>query len=491
MNDHAAQPDAALADVGLIGLAVMGQNLVLNMAENGHSVKVYNRTIATAEQFVAEAPDNFDITMGASLREFVVGIRRPRRVLLLVRAGAAVDSLIESLGELLEPGDLVVDTGNSDYRDYGRRAGNLEAHGVRYVGAGVSGGEEGARFGPAIMPGGASDAWPMIEPLFSSIAATAPDGAPCTAWMGPGGSGHFVKMVHNGIEYGDMQVLAEVVALLGAMGVDAEASSKVLQRWNQGRLASFLVEITSKILTHRNDSGERVLPLILDTAGQKGTGRWTAMDALDRGVPLTLISEAVAARSLSADRDLRLRASLRLAGPGPEPSPRPERTEIDHLEAAAWTAKLVSYAQGFEHLRTASMQHDWSLDLGSIARIWRAGCIIRADALDEFATCFEVDPDEHLLLMPSIAESVSKSQASLRRAVVYAARHGLATPALSAALAYYDGLRQSRGTAALIQAQRDWFGAHTYERVDRPRGEFFHTDWVGSGAAAISGSYSA
>jgi len=490
MNDHAAQPDAALADVGLIGLAVMGQNLVLNMAENGHSVKVYNRTLATAEQFVAEAPDNFDITMGASLREFVAGIRRPRRILLLVRAGAAVDSLIDSLGELLEPGDLVVDTGNSDYRDYGRRAGNLEAHGVHYVGAGVSGGEEGARFGPSIMPGGASEAWSMIEPLFASIAAKAPDGAPCTAWMGPGGSGHYVKMVHNGIEYGDMQLIAESYDFMGQLlGMDNAAMAETFREWDQGELDSYLIEITAEILAFEDEDGA-VIDRILDKAGQKGTGKWTGINALQLGVPLTLIGEAVFARALSAMKDERVRAEGVLHGPTTSPL-EAGGTWIEALGEALFAAKIVSYAQGYMLMREAAAEYDWSLNYGGIAQMWRGGCIIRSAFLDRIKAAFDKDPElPNLLLDDWFAQRVQAAQDGWRRTLAAGLTHGLPMPATSAALAFYDGYRRARLPANMIQAQRDYFGAHTWQHIDGSP-EHHHTDWIGSGGKVSSTAYDA
>jgi 6-phosphogluconate dehydrogenase len=472
----------------------MGQNLVLNLAENGYPVAVFNRTTETAVRFAETSPDWADIRAAETLADLVAGLERPRKIILLLRAGAPVDATLESLLPLLEVDDIVVDAGNSDYRDHQHRREPLEAKGIHYVGAGVSGGEEGARYGPSIMPGGAEAAWAELEPVLTAIAATAEDGTPCTTWIGPGGSGHYVKMVHNGIEYGDMQVLAEAVFLLEQIGLDQQRASDVLARWNSGRLKSFLVEITASILERNDEDGQPLLPRILDVAGQKGTGRWTAIDAFNRGIPLSIIVQAVEARSLSANKDLRVEASAVLDGPSAtdlDPSLL-GTVAVDNLEAAVWASKVVSYAQGFELLAEASRDHEWNLDLAAVARIWRAGCIIRADLLDEIASVFDgPDAPPNLLLADRFAAEISAAQNGLRATIALAAACGVATPAMSSALAYYDGLRTASGSARLIQAQRDWFGAHTYERVDKPRGEFFHTDWVGSGAAAVSGSYGA
>jgi 6-phosphogluconate dehydrogenase len=487
--DEPERPE--LAAVAVVGMAVMGQNLALNLAEHGYAVAVFNRTTATATKFESDSPDWADIRAASTMADLVASLERPRRIILLLRAGAPVDEALATLGPLLDADDIVIDAGNSDYTDHERRHEAMAAHGVRYVGAGVSGGEEGARYGPSIMPGGDATAWPILEPMLTAIAAKAEDGSPCTTWIGPGGSGHYVKMVHNGIEYGDMQVLAEAVTLLRAFGLDQPTSAEVLDRWNNGRLRSFLVEITASILTRLDEDGAPLLPRILDVAGQKGTGRWTAINAYDRGVPLSVIAHSVEARSLSARLDLRQEAAPVLAGPEQSPVSDAE-SAIEALEAAVWAAKVISYAQGFDLLTTASAEHDWKLDLAGVARIWRAGCIIRATLLDEISAVYDGDsPPAHLLLAPAFANPMADAQAGLRATVAAAATLGLPVPALSSALAYYDGLRTASGSANLIQAQRDWFGAHTYERTDRPRGEYFHTDWVESGAAAVSGSYRA
>ncbi len=482
--------DDDLADVGLVGLAVMGQNLALNIADSGYSIAVHNRTAATAAEFAAGAEPGQDIRASTGVEDFVAGLARPRKILLLVKAGEPVDAVIGQLLPHLASGDIIVDCGNSLFTDSERRTADLQAHGVRFVGAGVSGGEEGARHGPSIMPGGDVTAWPEIEPILEAVAATAGpnDDEPCCAWLGGGGAGHYVKMVHNGIEYGDMQVLAEALMVLRATGLKPDEVAAVFKKWNQGRLQSYLVEITAEILAATDDDGTPMVDVILDAAGQKGTGKWTVISAMELGQPVMLVGEAVGARMVSSLVETRATASDLLGGPG---TIFPSGATEAQVEAAVYGAKLISYAQGFMLLAEASRTYRWSLDLATVARLWRGGCIIRASFLDDIAAAYSSDGDlENLLFDPVFADRITEAQAGLRQTVVAAATAGVATPALSSALAFYDGFRTARGSAALIQAQRDYFGAHTFERVDEPRGQWFHRDWAATGARAVSGSYS-
>lgn len=482
------------ADIGLIGLAVMGQNLALNMADHDLRVAVHNRTWEVTESFMegaaAEQAAAGRMIAAQTPEELVGSLERPRRIMLMVKAGEVVDAVIDQLRPLLEPGDLVVDGGNSLYTDTARRERALAEAGILYVGAGVSGGEVGARTGPSIMPGGSPEAAPLIQPVFEAIAARADDGAPCTTWLGPGGSGHFVKMVHNGIEYGDMQVLAEAYALLGAMGMDNAEMAGVFEGWRAGPLSSYLVDITADILATTDDDGVHVIDQILDAAGQKGTGRWTVVASLELGQPLTLIAEAVMARQVSAAVERRQLLASMLGGPDRRLAP--DALTVADIEAAVYGAKIVSYAQGFMLLAHASDEFDWGLQLGDVAAIWRAGCIIRAGFLDEVTAAYGDDPDlDHLLVAPYFARAIDESQPAMRRVVSAAVGAGVPVPAMASALTYLDGIRSRRLPANLIQAQRDYFGAHTYERVDRPRGEHFHTDWTASGGSTTSNSYDA
>ncbi len=483
------------ADIGLVGLAVMGQNLVLNMADHDLRVAVYNRTTDTTREFLsgvgAEHAEAGRLVGADTLEELVAALERPRRVMLMVRAGSVVDTVIGQLAPLLEPGDVIIDGGNSFYPDTARRQAELEAQGLLYVGSGVSGGEEGARNGPSIMPGGSPEARTLVEPVFEAIAARADDGQPCTAWLGPGGSGHFVKMVHNGIEYGDMQVLAEAYWLLKAMGLDNAAMAEVFGRWRTGVLDSYLVDITADILGTTDAEGNDVIDLILDAAGQKGSGRWTVTTALELGQPLTLIGEAVMARMLSSDVDIRARASVVLTGPDTDVID-PDTVSVDDIELAVYGSKIISYAQGLMLAAEASREYEWDLDLGTIASIWRAGCIIRARFLGDITDAYRRTPDlANLLLDDFFTDAMGRAHPALRRVVAAAVMAGVPVPAYSSALAFYDGFRSERLPANLVQAQRDYFGAHTYERVDRPRGEFFHTDWTGTGGPTTSTSYDA
>ncbi len=479
------------ADVGLIGLAVMGQNLVLNLADHGYSVAVYNRTTSTTEEFLERTSTDQDVRGTETLDELVGALERPRKIILLVKAGPVVDAVIDDLVPLLDEGDILIDGGNSLHTDTARRLEKLEGHGIRYVGSGVSGGEEGARHGPSIMPGGSTDTWPHIQEMLQAIAAKAGPGddEPCCDWIGPGGSGHYVKMIHNGIEYGDMQVLAEAYLTMRAMGMAPAEMADVFAGWNRGRLQSYLVEITAEILAATDDDGTPMIDVILDAAGQKGTGKWTVISAMELGQPMMLVAEAVGARMVSSFVDTRARADDILSGPTAELDPD---LTADDIADALYAAKLISYAQGFMVLADASTTHEWGLDLASIARMWRAGCIIRAAFLDDIAQAYSRDEDlENLLFDGFFAEAINEAIGGLRKTVVATAAAGVPIPACASALTFYDGFRTKRGSASLIQAQRDYFGAHTYERVDEPRGEWFHTDWAGTGGAATSGSYSA
>ncbi len=479
------------ADVGLIGLAVMGQNLALNIADNGYSIAVYNRTTDTTTEFAERATPEQDVRPTTSVVEFVSALSRPRKVILLVKAGEVVDAVLSDLLPHLDADDIIIDCGNSLYTDSERRTAELAVHGIRFVGCGVSGGEEGARHGPSIMPGGDASTWEQIGPVLQAISAKAGpnNDEPCCSWLGNGGSGHYVKMVHNGIEYGDMQVLAEAQLMLRALGQTPADMARTFHDWNSGRLRSYLVEISAEIFEAVDDDGTPMIDVILDAAGQKGTGKWTVISAMELGQPVMLVSEAVGARMVSSFVDARAHAAKLLSGPTGVGF---DGVDVDTIADAVYAAKLISYAQGFMLLRAASDENGWSLDLGAIARLWRGGCIIRAAFLDDVARAYANDPElENLLFDHRFAEWIASAQAGLRAAVVLAASTGTPAPALSSALAFYDGFRLERGSANLIQAQRDYFGAHTFERVDRPRGEWFHRDWAATGGTATSGSYSA
>lgn len=467
----------AQAAVGLIGLAVMGRNLALNIQQHGFPVAVYNRTAAKTEAFLQGPAAGTGIIACHSPEALVAALRPPRIILLMVRAGPAVDQTLAQLMPLLEPGDMLIDGGNSRYTDTERRAAVLARRGLQYVGCGISGGEEGARHGASLMPGGDKAAWPLIRPILEAVAARA-DGEPCCRWIGPGGSGHFVKMVHNGIEYGDMQLIGEAYHLLHSLaGLDAEELAEVFARWNEGPLNSYLIEITRDIFRVPDKDGQPLVDRILDVAGQKGTGLWTGINALELGVPLSTIAEAVFARALSVRRDERLQAAATL-GPAPAPDGENKEAIIAAVHDALYAAKIVSYAQGFMLLQEAARAYDWSLDLRDIALIWRGGCIIRSVFLNDIAAAYQSGPSlASLLLTPFFAEQLRRAEPGWRKAVTLGLGRGVPLPAMAAALTFFDGYRCARLPANLLQAQRDFFGAHTYERTDRPRGEFFHTDW--------------
>jgi len=484
------KPDMQQANIGLIGLAVMGENLVLNMESHGFTVAVYNRTTSRVDDFVTGRGAGKNIVGTHSVEQLCVALERPRRVMIMVKAGKPVDHVIESLLPHLEPGDIVIDGGNSQYQDSERRTAELADKGILFIGTGVSGGEEGALLGPSIMPGGNPEAWPHVRPIFQAIAAKTDEGEPCCDWVGRGGAGHFVKMVHNGIEYGDMQMICEVYDMMKVgLEMSNEAMHEVFARWNEGVLDSYLVEITRDILGYRDENGDATLDFILDTAGQKGTGKWTVIAALDLGQPLTAIAEAVFARCVSALKDERVAASQVLEGPDATFDGDRARL-VDDLEQALYASKIVSYAQGYQLMRAMSEEQDWGLDYGAVALMWRGGCIIRSRFLGNIREAFEKDPTlPNLLLDEFFLAAIDRAQAAWRRVVSTAVKLGIPMPAIGAALAYYDGYRSERLPANLLQAQRDYFGAHTYERVDHPRGEFFHTNWTGRGGDTASTTY--
>lgn len=480
-----------LADIGLIGLAVMGENLVLNMESKGYTVAVYNRTTEKVDHFVNGRGRGKKFIATHTIAEFCRAIRRPRKVMMLVKAGPAVDDLIEQLLPHLESGDVIIDGGNTHFPDTIRRTKYVESKGLFYIGTGVSGGEEGALNGPSMMPGGSTAAWPLVKPIFQSICAKA-DGMPCCDWVGEDGAGHFVKMVHNGIEYGDMQLICETYQIMkDLLGMSNAEMHDVFAKWNEGDLDSYLIEITRDILAYRDDTGAYTLDYILDAAGQKGTGKWTAIAALDEGVPLTLITEAVFARSLSAMKEERVAASAELSGPK-KTFAGDRAAFLSDLHDALYAAKIVSYAQGYALMRQAAHTYGWNLNNGGIALMWRGGCIIRSVFLGKIKEAFDRMPNlTNLLLDPFFKEKVLTAQSGWRSVVASAATNGIPVPSMSAALSYFDGYRTERLPANLLQAQRDFFGAHTYERVDRERGTFFHTNWTGKGGDTSASTYTA
>jgi 6-phosphogluconate dehydrogenase len=467
------------ADIGLIGLGVMGTNLVLNMDDHGYRVAVYNRTQERTEDFLAGPAADTKVTGTDSLEELVASLDRPRKVMLMIPAGKPVDQQIDALFPLLDRGDIIIDGGNSLYSDTERRVAELAEHGIHYVGMGVSGGEEGARHGPSIMPGGSEEAWPLIKELVQDIAADA-EGEACGDWVGSGGAGHFVKMIHNGIEYGDMQVIAEAYDVMKrGLGMSASQMQPIFAKWNEGRLDSYLIEITAQVLDVEDEDEVPLVDRVLDAAAQKGSGKWTVIASMDQSIPTTLVSEAVYARFLSAMVEERAAAAEVLTGP-PGAITDDAADVVDDLEDAVYASKIVSYAQGFMLFRAAKEELGWELDPGTIAGLWRAGCIIRSRFLSEITTAYRIRPDvPNLLLDPFFSEAITTAEPGWRRAVSCAQAAGIPVPAYASALAFYDGYRSKRLPANLIQAQRDAFGAHTYERIDRPRDEFFHSDWSG------------
>lgn len=478
------------SDIGLIGLAVMGENLVLNMESKGFQVTVYNRTLQRVDDFLSGRAKGLKIVGAHSIEELVKSLKRPRKIMIMVKAGGAVDDMINTLIPHLEIGDIIIDGGNTHFPDTNRRTALVESKGLLYIGTGVSGGEEGALLGPSIMPGGSPAAWPEVRPVFQAIAAKVDDGTPCCDWVGENGAGHFVKMVHNGIEYGDMQLICEAYQIMrDLLHMSADEMHLVFRDWNEGELDSYLIEITRDILAFKDEDGKPLVDKILDTAGQKGTGKWTAVTALDVGIPLTLIGEAVFSRCLSAIKDERVAASKILSGPGKSLSVD-RKAFVNDLREAVYASKIVSYAQGYQLMRAAAGEYGWKLNYGGIALMWRGGCIIRSAFLGKIKEAFDNNPDiPNLLLDPFFRTKVEKAQAGWRNVISAALVSGIPVPAMSSALCYFDGYRCEKLPANLLQAQRDYFGAHTYERIDRPRGEFFHTNWTGRGGTTASTTY--
>jgi 6-phosphogluconate dehydrogenase len=478
------------ADVALIGLAVMGRNLILNMNDHGFTVVAYNRTVSKVDDFLNHEAKGTKIIGAHSLQEMAALLKRPRRVMLMVKAGAAVDEFIEHLLPVLEPGDIIIDGGNSLFEDTIRRAKYVESKGLLYIGTGVSGGEEGARNGPSIMPGGSPAAWPHVKPIFQGISAKVEDGTPCCDWVGEGGAGHYVKMTHNGIEYGDMQLICEAYNLMKTgLGMTPDQMHEVFVEWNKGELNSYLIEISRDILAFKDADGSALVDKILDTAGQKGTGKWTVISSQDLGIPITLIAEAVYARCVSAMKEERVAAAKKLKGPKPTIK-GDQKKFIEAIRQALYASKIVSYAQGYMLMRAAAAENKWNLNYGGIALMWRGGCIIRSAFLGKIKEAFDKNATlSNLMLDPFFKKAIKDCQRSWRNVVAMAAKKGIPVPAFSTALAFYDAYRSERLPANLLQAQRDYFGAHTYERVDKPRGEFFHTNWTGHGGTTASTTY--
>ncbi len=479
-----------LSDIGLIGLAVMGENLVLNMESRGFRVTVYNRTIQKVDNFIAGRAKGKNIAGAHTIEELVNSLARPRKVMIMVKAGSAVDDMINTLIPYLEKGDIIIDGGNTHFPDTNRRTALVESKGLLYIGTGVSGGEEGALLGPSIMPGGSKAAWPFVKPIFQAISAKVEDGSPCCDWVGENGAGHFVKMVHNGIEYGDMQLICEAYQVMrDLLHMSAGEMHEVFREWNKGELNSYLIEITRDILAYKDSDGNPLVDKILDTAGQKGTGKWTGVAALDLGIPLTLIGEAVFSRCLSAFKKERVKASKILHGPSP--AFKEDKTRfINDIKDALYASKMVSYAQGYVLMKAAATEYKWDLNYGGIALMWRGGCIIRSAFLGKIKEAFEKNPSlTNLLLDPFFKEKVENAQKGWRKVVAAAVSNGIPVPSISSALGYFDGYRCEKLPANLLQAQRDYFGAHTYERTDKPRGEFFHTNWTGRGGSTASTTY--
>lgn len=479
-----------VADIGLVGLAVMGQNLVLNMNDHGYKVAVFNRTVAKVDAFLQGAAKGTEVIGAHSLEAFIKSLKRPRKVMFMIRAGSSVDAMIEECLPFLEKGDIIIDGGNSHFPDSQRRYEMLKSKGIHFLGAGISGGEEGARHGPSIMPGGSMEAWKEMKPLLQAIAAKSDDGEPCCDWVGEGGAGHYVKMVHNGIEYGDMQIICEAYDLLRSkLGLSAKELAQTFGQWNQGELSSYLIEITSEIFKVNDEDGSPLVDKILDVAMQKGTGKWTAQSALDLGMPVTLIGEAVFARCLSSIKEQRERISKVFEGPK-QPFKGDKQQMIHDIKDALYASKIISYVQGFMLLKSAAAEMKWELNYGGIALMWRGGCIIRSAFLGEIKKAFDKNPHlENLLMATFFEEAVKKAEAGWRRVLSHAIEFGIPTPCFSTALSFYDGFRREKLPANLLQGLRDYFGAHTYERVDKPRGQYFHTNWTGTGGDTSSSTY--
>jgi 6-phosphogluconate dehydrogenase len=486
----------AKADIALIGLAVMGQNLILNMNDHGFTVVAYNRTVEKVDHFLANEAKGTKVLGAHSIQEMVAQLKKPRRVMMLVKAGKPVDEFIEQLLPHLEAGDIIIDGGNSLFQDTTRRQKYVESKGLLYIGTGVSGGEEGARHGPSIMPGGSPKAWPYVKEIFQSVSAKVESNVPCCDWVGEEGAGHYVKMVHNGIEYGDIQLICEAYNIMkNGLGMSADEMHQIFAEWNKSELDSYLIEITRDILAKKDDDGSPLVDKILDTAGQKGTGKWTVINSQDLGIPITLMAEAVYSRCVSALKDERMKASRKLKGPRPALGSIASNSEkkkafIEDIRLALYASKIVSYAQGYMLMRAASAEYKWNLNYGGIALMWRGGCIIRSRFLGKIKDAYDNNPKlMNLMLDDYFRGEIKKAQKSWRNIVATAAKRGIPMPAFSTALAFYDQYRSAVLPANLLQAQRDYFGAHTYERVDKPRGEFFHTNWTGRGGVTASGTY--
>jgi 6-phosphogluconate dehydrogenase len=480
------------ADIALIGLAVMGQNLILNMNDHGFTVVAFNRTVSKVDAFLAKEAKGTNVIGAHSIEAMVALLKKPRRVMLMVKAGKPVDEFIEQLIPHLEAGDIIIDGGNSLFEDTIRRTAYVESKGLLFVGTGVSGGEEGARHGPSIMPGGSTAAWPHVKDIFQNIAAKVEDGSPCCDWVGENGAGHYVKMVHNGIEYGDMELICEAYQLMKTgLGMSAEQMHEIFAEWNKGELNSYLIEITRDILAFKDTDGQPLVDKILDTAGQKGTGKWTVISSQDLGIPITLIAEAVYSRAISALKEERVAASKKLKGP--KPTIKGDHKEfIENIRQALYASKIISYAQGYMLMRAAAKEYKWNLNYGGIALMWRGGCIIRSVFLGRIKEAFDKNSKlSNLLLDPFFRKAIKDAQRAWRNVVAMAAKKGIPVPAFSTALGFYDSYRNERLPANLLQAQRDYFGAHTFERLDQPRGQFFHTNWTGHGGTVASGSYTA
>lgn len=479
------------ADIGLIGLAVMGQNLVLNMNDHGYTVAVFNRTTHVVDDFLAGPAKGSKIIGAHTLKELIAKLKKPRRVMLMIKAGDAVDQMIDQLVPLLERGDIIIDGGNSHFPDTNRRCQTLKAKGIYFIGTGISGGEEGARHGPSIMPGGHPEAWPYVKDIFRSIAAKVESGEPCCDWVGDEGAGHYVKMVHNGIEYGDIQLICEAYSLMqNVLNLKAEEIADIFTDWNKRELNSYLIEIASHVFRTKDTDGKILVDKILDVAGQKGTGKWTVMNAVDMGIPVTLIAEAVFARCLSAMKDERVEASKKLPGPS-QTFQGDKKTFIDDIFYALYASKMISYTQGYMLMRQAAKDFSWKLNYGGIALMWRGGCIIRSIFLGKIKDAFDKNQNLYNLLLDDFFKGeITKCQKGWRNVVAHASYLGIPIPCFSTALSFYDGYRSARLPANLLQALRDYFGAHTYERLDKPRGEFFHTNWTGTGGKVSATSYS-
>jgi 6-phosphogluconate dehydrogenase len=485
------------ADIAVIGLAVMGQNLILNMNDHGFTVAAYNRTTSKVDDFLANEAKGTRILGAHSVAEMVALLKRPRRVMLMVKAGKAVDEFIEQVLPHLEAGDIIIDGGNSLFEDTARRVKYVESKGLLYIGTGVSGGEEGARRGPSVMPGGSPDAWRHVKDIFQGVSAKVDGGTPCCDWVGEGGAGHYVKMVHNGIEYGDMQLICEAYNIMkNGLGMGADEMHEVFAEWNRGELDSYLIEISRDILAKKDDDGAPLVDKILDTAGQKGTGKWTVINSQDLGIPITLMAEAVYSRCVSALKEERVKAAKKLKGPRPalagiSANPEKKKAFIEEVRQALYASKIVSYAQGYMLMRAAAKEYGWNLNYGGIALMWRGGCIIRSVFLGKIKEAYDKNPGlANLLLDDYFRDAIRNAQKGWRNVVAMAAKKGIPAPAFSTALAFYDQYRSAVLPANLLQAQRDYFGAHTYERVDKPRGEFFHTNWTGRGGTVASSTYS-